>query len=73
MGTRRVPAVAALGGEIHDLVEAAGDEIGELHLGHRAQPHERGADGRAHDGRFGDGRIHHAPRAEVFEEARRSP
>ena len=40
-GHRRVPAVAAFGGEIHNLVEAAGDEIGELHFRHRPQPHKR--------------------------------
>ena len=68
-GHGRVPAVAALGGEVDDLVEAAGDEIGELHLRHRAQAHQAGADGRAHDGRFGDGRIHHAALAEMLEEA----
>ncbi len=65
----RVPAIAALGGEVDNLVEAAGDEIGELHLRHRPQPHEAGADGRADDGAFGNGRIHHAFLAEMLEES----
>ena len=53
------PPVAALGGEIGDLVKSTGDEVGELHLGHRSHPHQRGADGCPHDGRFTEGRVHH--------------
>jgi hypothetical protein len=68
-GHGRAPAIAALGGEIDDLVEAAGDEIGELHFGHRPQSHQARADGRAGDGRFGDGRIDHALLAEMLEKA----
>ncbi len=69
MGTRGIPAIAALGGEVDDLVEAAGDEIGELHFGDGTQSHESGADGRADDGGFGNGRIDDAPGAEVLQKS----
>ncbi len=48
-GDGGVPAIAALGGKIDDLVEAAGNEIGELHFGHRAQAHQPRANGCADD------------------------
>ena len=70
-GHRRVPAVAALGGEVDDLVVAAGDEVRELHLGHRPQSHQAGADGRPNDGRFRDRGIDHASFAEMLEHAGR--
>ncbi len=70
-GNRSVPAVAALGGEIDDLIEAATDEIGELHLSHRAQSHESSADRSAYNGRFGDRRIDHPLFAKFFQKAGR--
>ena len=47
---RRAPAVVALGGEVGDLVEGAGDEVHELQLANRAQAEVAHADGRADDG-----------------------
>ena len=67
---RGVPPVAAFGREVHNLVEAAGNKIGELHLGHRPQPHEARANSRAHDGGFRNRRVHHAPLTEALDEAR---
>jgi hypothetical protein len=70
MGTGAFHRYRHFGGEVDNLVEAAGDEIGELHFRHRPQPHEAGADGRADNGAFGNGRIHDALLAEVLEESR---
>lgn len=44
-------------GIVHELVEAARHEIGELHLSHGAQAVNGGANGVADDGRFGKGRF----------------
>ena len=43
----RSPAVVGLGQVVHDLVEAAGDEIAELHLDHGHEAVEGEAEGRA--------------------------
>ena len=53
------------------VVPGAGDEVGELHLGDRAHPHQRGAGARADDRGLGEGRVDHAPRAELLLEAER--
>ena len=42
-GHGAAPAVVGRGGELHDAVEGRGDEVGKLHLDHRAQPHQRHA------------------------------
>src|SRR5579883_1736505 len=65
----RVPAVAAFGGEIHNLVETAGNKIGELHFGDRPKAEKRRADGGPHNGGLGNGRIDDALFAEALEEA----
>ena len=69
IGTRRAPAIPALGGEVGDLVEAAGDEVGELHLGDGPHAHQRRADRGADDAGLGDRRVHDALLAELFEHA----
>src|SRR5581483_1640599 len=68
-GHGRVPAIPALGGEIDDLIETAGDEVGELHLGHGAQTHEARADGRTDNRGFGNRRIHYALVAEFLQKS----
>ena len=62
-------AVVHLAGDVHELVEAAGDEVGELHLADRPHARDRGADRRADDRRLGERRVHHARLAELLEEA----
>ncbi len=62
-------AVAGLRGEVRDHVEGAGDEIGELHLGDRAQAHHRRSDGRSDNRGLGDGRVDDAILAELAEQA----
>ena len=68
---RRAAAVPIPEGRrlIDDLIEAAGDEVGKLHLGDRPVTTERRADADAHDGRFGDRRVDHAHLAELVIEA----
>ncbi len=51
------------------LVEAAGDEVNELHLGDGAQPEIAHAHGGADDGGLRDGRVYHALPAEAFQQA----
>src|SRR3954470_10235299 len=62
-------AVVGLAAHVDELVEAAGDEVGELHLADRPHAHHAGADGRADDRRLGQRRVHHAVRAELVDEA----
>src|SRR5580704_559970 len=50
--------------EIGYLIEAAGDEINELHFRYGPQPEETHSACRADDGRFADGRFNHALAAE---------
>jgi hypothetical protein len=59
-------APALLGRDRHEVVPRAGDEVGELHLGHRAKPHDRRAGGAAHDRCLGERHVEHAPRAELL-------
>ena len=68
-GDGLAPAVAALGREVRDLVEAAGHEICELHLEHRAQSVDSGTRARADDARLGEWRVHHAQLAKAFQHA----
>ena len=56
---------------IDDLIEAAADEIGELHLGDRAIPALRRADADADDRRLGDRRVEAARLAELVDDALR--
>src|SRR5947208_15706949 len=65
------PAVAALRGEAHDLVVATGDEVGELKLGNRPQPHEARADGCSDNRGFSDGCIHDTALAKLLEKTGR--
>src|SRR4029077_10770848 len=64
-----VPKVVALGDEIGELVEAASDEIDELHFADRAQAEIAHAASGADDGALADGRIDHALPAETLEQA----
>ena len=64
---RSTPAIADLGGIVHELVESGRDEIVELHLADRPVARERGADARAEHGTFGERRVEDAI-AELFEE-----
>ena len=70
-GNAGAPAIAALRGEVRDLIECAGNEIGELHLGDRPHSHQRRADGGADDCGFGNRRVDDAPLAEFLEHALR--
>ena len=59
---RQALAVVHLAGDVDELVEAAGDEVGELHLGDRPQALDGRADRAADDRRLGQRRVHHALR-----------
>ena len=61
-------AVMELGGNVYELVEAAGDEIGELHLANRPQPLGGGADRRADDRVLSERSVQAALRAELLHE-----
>src|SRR5262249_38482996 len=65
----RAPTVPALCCEIRDLVESAGDEVRELHLGHRTHSHERCADGGSDNSRFRNRSVDDSPLTESFEHA----
>ena len=52
------------------LSNARADEVGELHLDHRTQSHQRHAGRHAGKAELGDRRVHHAARSEFgFESA----
>ncbi len=68
-GHRRTPQIVRFRDEVGDLIEAAGDEIDELHFGDRAQAEKAHAAGGADDGGFGDGRFDHAFAAEFGQQA----
>src|ERR1700680_1244020 len=59
-GAGDLPAVVELRGDVDELVEAAGDEVGELHLDHRAVAEDGGADGDADGAALGDRGVEHA-------------
>jgi hypothetical protein len=65
---RQALAVVHLARDVDELVEAARDEVGELHLADRPHPDHRGADGGADDARLGQRRVHHAAGAELVDE-----
>src|SRR5262245_40475922 len=60
-----------LRGVVDQRVEAARDEIGELHLDDRAHPGDRGAHAAADDRALGDRRVEAPLRAELPGEAAR--
>ena len=66
---RQAHPVVGLAGDVDELVEAAADEVGELHLGDRPQALDGGADRAADDRRLGQRRVHHALGAELVDEA----
>ena len=66
---RQALPVVHLAGDVDELVEAAGDEVRELHLADRPHPLDGGADGAADDRRLGQRRVHHAVGAELVDEA----
>ena len=60
IGTLAAPAVADLRGVVHQLVEAGGDEVVELHLADRPLPGQRRADADAEHRAFGERRVEDA-------------
>ena len=70
-GHRRAGAVALLGGDGHQVVPRAGDEVGELHLGDRAHAHDRRPGAASDDRRLRERRIDHPPLPELLLEALR--
>ena len=66
---RQALAVVHLRGDVDELVEPAGDEVGELHLADRLQALDRGADGGADDRVLGQRRVEHPLGAELLGEA----
>ena len=66
-GDARAPAVTAFGGEIGDLVESAGNEIGELHFGDGTHSHEGRTNGGPHDPGFRYRCIDDAPLTKPFQ------
>src|SRR5581483_11384299 len=68
---RRACAPPLLRRDRDQMIPCARDEVGELHLGHRPQPHHRGAGAGADDRGLREGRVDDAPRAELLLEAER--
>ena len=68
-GDGRSPAVVGLGQVVDDLVEAAGDEVAELHLDHGAEAVEGEAHGRSDGTGFDDRCVPYPGRSELGEEA----
>ena len=60
-----------LRGDGHEVVPRARDEVGELHLGDRAQAHQRRAGRAADDRGLGERRVDDAPRPELLLEPER--
>ncbi len=60
-----VPAIVRGGGKLDDGVKGRGDEVGKLHLDHRAQPHQRHPAGRADKAQLGQRHVDHAAGAEL--------
>src|SRR5579864_2749599 len=56
-GTGDLPAIVELGSNVDELIEAARDEIGELHLDDRTVAEHGGADGDADGAALGDGSV----------------
>ena len=70
---RRAPTIVVLGRHLGDLIEGAGDKIGELHLHDGAHAHHSRADRGSHEPGLGQRRVQHAPLAVLFLEAFRNP
>src|SRR5439155_21899612 len=68
-GRRRIPEVVPFGDEIGELVEAAGNEVDELHLADGAQAEIAHAAGRADYGAFADRRVDDALPAEALQQS----
>src|ERR1700686_3425586 len=68
-GRRRIPEIMPFGHEIRQLVEAASDEIYELHLGDGPQPEITHPASRADNGALADGRIDDPLPAKALEQA----
>src|SRR4030095_1217998 len=68
-GDRGAPEVAAFGGEVGDLVKAAGNEIRKLHFCDGAHAHQGSTNRGADDAGLRNGRIHTAQLPELFEHA----
>ena len=65
---RQALAVVHLRGDVDELVEAAGDEVRELHLADRPHPDDRCADRAADDPGLRERRVHDAVGAELVEQ-----
>src|SRR5678815_4956309 len=70
-GHSSAPAIAALGSEVRDLIERAGDEVCKLHFRNRTHAHQCSANGSADNCRFRNGCIDDARFSELFEETSR--
>src|ERR1019366_9292848 len=68
---RESQAPMQLAGDVDQLIESAGDEVGELHLADRTHADDRRADGAADDRLLGDRGVEHAVDAELLLQARR--
>src|SRR6202030_1679755 len=72
----RAPAIVGFGDEVRHLIEAAGDEIDELHLDDGPKAEIAHAAGRANDTGLADGRVDHAfgtePREQSFGHLKRT-
>ena len=71
IGTGVPGAPALLRRDGDEVVPAARDEVGELHLGDRPHAHHRRAGRAAEDRGLRERRVDHAPRAELLLEAER--
>src|SRR4051812_8098180 len=69
-GNTGAPAIAAFGSEVRDLIEGAGNEIGELHFGDGAHTHQGCTDRGADNSGFRDRCVDDAPFAESLEHPR---
>ena len=66
---RGSPAIMVLGRDLGDLIERAGDEVGELHLYDWTQAHHRGSDGGSHKAGLGQRCVQDSPLAVFLKEA----
>ena len=69
IGAARPSAPVQLAGDVDELVEGAGDEVGELHLADRPHADDRGADRAADHRLLGDRRVDHAVGPELLLQA----
>src|SRR3984957_19384924 len=66
---RSVPEVMRFRHEVRNLIEAAGDEINELHFAHRTQAEKTHTASRADNRRFGDGCLNNSLAAKFRQHA----